>query len=88
MEIVNNQVKNCKIAYIGGGSKGWAWRLMADLALENDLSGTISLYDIDEDAAIKNAIIGNNLSKREEVLGKWDYTVSKSLEEALTNADF
>ena len=24
--------KNLKIAYIGGGSRGWAWKLMRDLA--------------------------------------------------------
>lgn len=35
-----------KIAYIGGGSRGWAWGLMSDLALEPALSGTVALYDI------------------------------------------
>ena len=28
----NNTVKDLKIAYIGGGSRGWAWNLMKDLA--------------------------------------------------------
>ena len=28
----NGKAKNVKIAYIGGGSRGWAWGLMSDLA--------------------------------------------------------
>lgn len=28
----NNRAENVKIAYIGGGSRGWAWGLMSDLA--------------------------------------------------------
>ena len=34
-------VKNINIAYIGGGSRGWAWTFMTDLALEKQLSGEI-----------------------------------------------
>ena len=40
-----------KIAYIGGGSRGWAWGLMSDLAGAEDLSGSVYLYDIDFEAA-------------------------------------
>lgn len=81
-------MKNCKIAYIGGGSRGWAWRLMADLAMEPELTGTISLYDIDFEAAKNNEIIGNRLSDREEAAGKWRYEAVKTIGEALTGADF
>ena len=49
-----------QIAYIGGGSKEWAWKLMTDLAMEPQLSGTVRLYDIDRPAAEKNAAIGNS----------------------------
>jgi galacturan 1,4-alpha-galacturonidase len=45
MKYEGNQVKDIHIAYIGGGSKGWAWALMGDLAMESDLSGTVKLYD-------------------------------------------
>ena len=39
-----------KIAYIGGGSRDWARKLMIDLALCPDLTGEVALYDIDEGA--------------------------------------
>lgn len=84
----NNKVSDLKIAYIGGGSRGWAWRLMADLAIEPALSGTIALYDIDMEAARHNEIIGNKLSAKEECTGKWHYEAVPTLKEALTGADF
>ncbi len=45
---------NLNIAYIGGGSRGWAWNLMKDLAVDEEISGTVRLYDIDMDAAKAN----------------------------------
>ncbi|MBI5653746.1 MAG: hypothetical protein HZC40_25350, partial [Chloroflexi bacterium] len=36
-----------KIAYIGGGSREWARKLLFDLALCPDVTGTVALYDID-----------------------------------------
>lgn len=83
-----NFVSDVRIAYIGGGSRGWAWTFMTDLALEPSMSGTIRLYDIDEQAAKTNEIIGNAVSARDEAVGKWKYEVSKSLKEALTGIDF
>lgn len=88
MKWSKNYVSDIQIAYIGGGSKLWAWKLMADLALEPALSGTIRLYDIDTDAAEKNALVGNQLKDRADAPGKWNYTVSYSLKEALTGIDF
>ena len=35
------KVSNLKIAYIGGGSCGWAYILMNDLAKEPNLSGSV-----------------------------------------------
>ena len=81
-------VSDVRIAYIGGGSRGWAWTFMTDLALEPSLSGTIRLYDIDEPAARANEIIGNRVSAREEAVGKWKYEVADSLQRALTGVDF
>ncbi|MCL6590751.1 MAG: alpha-glucosidase/alpha-galactosidase [Firmicutes bacterium] len=87
MNYLAKQVKDIKIAYIGGGSRNWAWRLMADLALEPDLAGQVALYDIDFEAAWANRTIGNKLSQRPDVKGKWCYEAVKSMEEALTGAD-
>lgn len=88
MKYVDGKIKDLKIAYVGGGSRGWAWRLMADLALEADLSGSIALYDIDHEAAGRNERIGNRLSARQEACGKWDYQAVRTLSEALSGADF
>ena len=52
--IKDKKVQDVQIAYIGGGSRGWAWTFMTDLALEPDMSGTIRLYDIDREAAEAN----------------------------------
>ncbi len=49
-----------KIAYIGGGSQGWARSLMSDLAIDERMSGTVALYDLDFEAAQKNEVIGNH----------------------------
>ncbi|SED07840.1 alpha-glucosidase/alpha-galactosidase [Paenibacillus sp. GP183] len=83
-----NVVKDIQIAYIGGGSRGWAWGLMSDLAQEGQLSGTVKLYDLNVDAANTNAVIGNRLSERAEAAGKWKYEGVPSLKEALTGSDF
>lgn len=84
----NNTVSGLQIAYIGGGSRGWAWTFMTDLAMEKSLSGTIRLYDIDREAAKRNERIGNDLSGREEAVGKWTYETYDSLETVLSGADF
>ena len=57
MEYVNNTVTGIKIAYIGGGSRGWAWGLMSDLVTCDDINGDVYLYDIDLEAAKNNEII-------------------------------
>ncbi len=88
MKWSENYVTDIQMAYIGGGSKLWAWKLMADLALEPSLSGTVRLYDIDSAAAEENMIIGNQLRDREECVGNWDYEVTDSLKETLSGADF
>ncbi len=88
MRYHDNRVDGIQIAYIGGGSRGWAWSFMTDLAMEEQLSGTVRLYDIDVEAARANEIIGNALSRRADVAGKWDYRTVETLEEALTGVDF
>jgi galacturan 1,4-alpha-galacturonidase len=77
-----------KIAYIGGGSRGWAHILMNDLALCADLSGEVDLYDIDLEAARLNEKLGNWLQTQPGVCSRWDYRAVESLPEALQGADF
>lgn len=88
MKKENGKVYGLKIAYIGGGSRAWARKLMCDLALEETICGTVALYDINKEAATDNAIIGNKISAKAESRSKWQYVVSESMEEALTGADF
>lgn len=86
MNYEQHQVREVRLAYIGGGSRGWAWKFMADLAMEPALGGQVLLYDIDRPAAEANEIIGNRMERAAR--GQWRYTVAASLEEALTGADF
>lgn len=88
MRYEDNRMTGVNIAYIGGGSRGWAWTFMTDLAMEASLGGAVRLYDIDRPAARNNEIIGNRLSARPEAAGKWEYRVSGTLGEALEGADF
>lgn len=88
MKYQEDTVSDITIAYIGGGSKGWAWTFMTDLSLEEQLSGTIRLYDIDKQAAENNQIIGNAISSDPARKGKWKYETCNSLQEALTGAEF
>ena len=90
MEYVNkNKVVNgIKIAYIGGGSRGWAWGLMSDLASCDDINGDVYLYDIDMEAAKNNEIIGNKFNNAEGAKSVWNYHAAETIEEALTGANF
>ena len=88
MRYESGKVQDIRLAYIGGGSRGWAWNFMTDLAMEPSMGGQVALYDIDRPAAEANAIIGNGLAMRAETVGHWHYAVADSLEEALTGADF
>lgn len=88
MKYVENKVENVKIAYIGGGSRGWAWGLMSDLVSNDDMSGDVYLYDIDFEAASNNEIIGNKMNSVNGAKSKWNYKAVKTIGEALTGADF
>lgn len=84
----DKKIDDLKVAYIGGGSRGWAWGFMKDLALDPEMEGEVRLYDIDRQAAEKNKIIGGKISAHPEAKAHWRYTVADSLEAALTGADF
>lgn len=60
---------------------------MSDLAVEDQMSGIVTLYDIDQEAAENNVLIGNAL--QEEGKSKsFKYRACNSLKESLENADF
>ena len=40
------KANNLRIAYIGGGSRGWAWGLMSDLAMAPDMNGTAKTSEV------------------------------------------
>ena len=88
MKYIGKKVEDLKIAYIGGGSRGWAWGLMSDLVTAGDISGSVYLYDIDFDAACANEKIGNMYNLCEGAKSRWDYYAVKTPKEALTGADF
>lgn len=81
-------MKALKIAYLGGGSRGWARKLMMDLALCPDLNGEIALYDIDSASATLNASLGNWMQTLPGAVSNWRYHVAATLNEALGGADF
>ena len=84
----NDMERRIKIAYIGGGSKQWARTFMSDLAVSENLSGEIALYDIDMEAAARNAKIGDYINRDPRTKSKFDYTLCEHLEDALKGADF
>ncbi len=77
-----------KIAYVGGGSREWARKLMFDLALCPDITGQITLYDIDLESARLNEQLGNWLQDQPGAISRWRYAAVPTLKEALCGADF
>ena len=88
MAFENKRARSLRIAYIGGGSRGWAWGFMKDLAMDGDMEGEVRLYDIDQEAAKRNEIIGGRISAHPNALSRWKYNTTSSLKDALTGADF
>ena len=83
-------MKHLTIAYIGGGSKGWAHGLFSDLLSQDLLEGELHLYDIDVPAAERNLkyfekLVNHNQGK---VKSKWDCKVVNDIDAALKGADF
>ena len=77
-----------KIAYIGGGSRGWAHALMGDLVQTPHFNGEVRLYDINHPMAEFNAKYGNWLQDNPRAVSKWKYRAVRSLKETLSGADF
>jgi len=81
-------MKKLEIAYIGGGSRGWAWNLMNDLVIEGRLEGTVRLFDIDHEASRINERIGNLYNSAVGAATEWKYISVETIDEALDGADF
>ena len=81
-------ITSLKIAYIGGGSREWARKLMFDLALCPDLAGEVALYDIDMESAQLNEQFGNWMQDQPGVKSQWHYESKSDLQETLQHADF
>lgn len=77
-----------KIAYIGGGSRGWARDLISDLALTPSVKGSIDLFDIDQESARKNAQIATKIFARPEARTRFKVRAVSRLADALKGADF
>lgn len=56
----------------------WANIFMSDLSLQKKLGGTICLYDIDIDAALRNQVLGNIINNAPNTLTKWYNHLEKS----------
>ncbi len=82
MKHYGDRVEDLVITYIGGGSRGWAWTLMSDLARAKDLSGVVRLYDIDPQAAHVNEVIGNSIPHN------FRYQAFDDLASSLKGSDF
>lgn len=77
-----------RIAYIGGGSRGWAHALMKDLLMCPGFTGEVRLYDVDRPMAELNARFANWLQSHPAAASKWKYRAVASLQTALKQADF
>lgn len=77
-----------RIAYIGGGSRGWAHALFKDLLLYPHFTGEVRLYDLNRSMAELNARYANWMQAHPQAVSKWKYRVVVSLKAALRGADF
>ncbi|RRJ30117.1 family 4 glycosyl hydrolase [Halocatena pleomorpha] len=77
-----------KIGYVGGGSQGWAHTLINDLGQCSDLSGEVALYDVDYEAATRNAEFGNRVMERADAVGEWRFEAYQEMDATLSAADF
>ncbi|MCM1523779.1 MAG: alpha-glucosidase/alpha-galactosidase [Ruminococcus sp.] len=75
------------IAYIGGGSCNFGWKLIPALA-DEDLCAMIKLYDTDKTCTLANEVIGNSIHDKGSSRGDIIYLACDTAEEALRNADF
>ena len=80
--------REIKIAYLGGGSRGWARILIQDLALCPRLTGEVALYDINLEAARLNVELGTWIQQQPGAVSDWRYRAVSDIGAALRDADF
>lgn len=85
---LSSEKPEVKIAYIGGGSRYWARDLMKDLALTSRITGTIELYDVNHEAAVRNVGFGEKIFSSEKAITKFKVRANRDLDDALKGADF
>ncbi|ELY97712.1 family 4 glycosyl hydrolase [Natrialba aegyptia] len=83
----SDAIPEIRIGYIGGGSQGWAHTLINDLAQCTEIAGTVALYDVDYEAARKNAELGTQVTDRADADGDWTFDAVRDLSAALSGAD-
>lgn len=81
-----NNNKRVNIAYIGGGSVNFGWKLISDFAGE-EICATVNLYDIDKQLSLANEVIGNKLRESSSCRSDIIYLAVDTPEEALKNAE-
>ncbi|PTY02548.1 alpha-galactosidase [Verrucomicrobia bacterium LW23] len=77
-----------RIAYLGGGSREWAGKLMADLALTSRITGRLVLHDIDTEAARRNVQLAGEIFSHPDARTTFDVVVEDDIARALKGADF
>ncbi|HEY3320130.1 MAG TPA: alpha-glucosidase/alpha-galactosidase [Planctomycetota bacterium] len=85
---MSKEKREIKIAYIGGGSIGWARSLMSDLALCPQLTGCLALYDIDLPAAEENVRRAEMIFSHKDAKTAFKTEACADLDSALRGADF
>ena len=78
--------KRTNIAYIGGGSFNFGWKLFSELAAE-EICAVIQLYDPDKQLSLSNEAIGNKLRESPDCKSDIIYVAADTPEEALRNAE-
>lgn len=74
------------IAYIGGGSFNFGWKLFSELANE-ELYAQVNLYDADKQKSLANEVIGNKIRENPNCKSDIIYLSVDTMEDALKDAD-
>ncbi len=82
-----NSDNRINIAYIGGGSCNYGWKLIPELA-DEDICAMVKLYDTDKTCALANEVIGNNIHDKGGTRGDVVYLACDEPAEALRDADY
>lgn len=88
LHIKSGKPTDLKIAYVGGGSRGWANKLMGDLAQSPYINGEVRLYDTNQEMAEFNQKYGTWIQAHPKAVSNWKYRAVKTIKEALVDADF